>query len=291
MNESEVLQEDEISLFDLWEKLRQGWKTVAGGLVLGVAGAVAGIVLIPPKYEAVAMVQVGQVGQVGQAAPMQVEPPAQAIERLKSPSFQLAVAEALGDQKWIEVLANSSNGATRYLSFQVMKTAPVIELKASAETPERAKAIAEATIRELAKKQAEIAKPMIDKMQADLSITREKLESAERELEGLSKMAMSAGVKDERFTQISLITALRVQKEAEVFGQRQTIMAYETALMPPATQPAKVLEATYVANKPVSPKKTLLLALGLIGGLLLGVLSVFMSAAWRQARADRLKSA
>ena len=287
MNENDGMQDDEISLFDLWDKLREGWAVVVGALVLGIAGAVLALFVIPPKYEAIALVQVGQVGQVGQATPLLVEPPAQAVERLKSPAFQLVVAESLGDQEWIDRLSISSAGATQHLSFQVMKTAPVIELKASADSSERAKVIAEATIRELAKHQTDIAKPMIDKMQADLAITKEKLASAERELESLSKMVMSAGVKDERFTQLSLITSLRVQKEAEVFGQRQTIMAYETALMPPATQSAKALVATYVAKKPVSPKKSLLLALGLIGGLLAGVVLVFVSDAWRRAKVRR----
>lgn len=287
MNENEMQQEDEISLFDLWETLRDGWKSVAGGAALGLAGAVVTIILLAPKYEAVAVVQVGQVGQVGQAAPLQVEAPSQAIERLKSSSFQLSVAEDLGDQEWKELLLSSSAATTRHLAVQVMKTTPVIELKASASSPEQAKSIAEATIKGLARKQDEIARPMIDKMKADLSITKEKLASAEKELEILSKMAMSAVVKNERFTQLSLITSLRVQKEAEVFGLRQTIMAYETALMPPATQPAKALEAVYVASKPVSPKKPLLIALGLVGGLLAGVMWVFVANAWRRARKDK----
>jgi hypothetical protein len=128
---------------------------------------------------------------------------------------------------------------------------------------------------------------MLEKMQADLGIAKEKLASAERELDGLNKMAAGAGIKDERFTQLSLIASLRVQKEAEVFGQRQNIMAYETALMPPATQPAKALESIYVGSKPVSPKKSLLLALGGIGGLLAGVVLVFFTDAWRRAKAGR----
>lgn len=290
MNENELQQEDEISLFDLWETLREGWKTVVGGTAVGLAGAVVAIILLAPKYEAVAILQVGQVGQVGQAgqaAPLQVEAPAQAIERLKSSSFQLSVAEDLGDQKWKELLLSSSTATTRHLAVQVMKTAPVIELKVSASSPEQAKSIAEATIKGLARKQDEIAKPMVDKVKADLSITKEKLASAEKELETLSKIAMNAVVKDERFTQLSLITSLRVQKEAEVFGLRQTIMAYETALMPPATQPAQALEPVYVASKPVSPKKPLLIALGLVSGLLVGVMWVFVANAWRRAQTER----
>ena len=66
MNENEVLQEDEISLFDLWETLQNAWKTVVGVTALGIAGALGAIFIISPKYEAVAVVQVGQVGQVGQ---------------------------------------------------------------------------------------------------------------------------------------------------------------------------------------------------------------------------------
>ncbi len=147
--------------------------------------------------------------------------------------------------------------------------------------------IAEVAILELAIAPAEIAKPMIDKMRLDLAISKEKLASAEKELDGLNKMMANVGVKDDRFTQLSLITSLRVQKEAEVFGQRQMVMAYETALMPPATQPAKAIEAVFVTDKPVSPKKTLLLALGLIGGLLAGVVAVFFVDAWRRAKRER----
>jgi uncharacterized protein involved in exopolysaccharide biosynthesis len=296
MNENEMMQDDEISLFDLWEKLKDGWRYVVGGTVLGLAGAGAALIVLPPKYEAVAVVQVGQVGQVGQSAALPSEPPTQTIERMKTPSFQRGVAEVLGDQIWIDELSRSSAATSKYLSLQLLKASVVpgavglIELKASADSVEKAKSIAEVSIRELAKKQDEISKPMVDKMRADLSIAKEKLASAEKELDGLNKMMMNVGVKDDRFTQLSLITSLRVQKEAEVFAQRQAIMALETALMPPATQSAKALEAIYVADKPVSPKKSLLLALGLIGGLLAGVVSVFFVDAWRRARTQRLNS-
>ena len=118
-------------------------------------------------------------------------------------------------------------------------------------------------------------------MRADLAISREKLKSAEQDLARLNRLASSTAVKDDRFTQLALMTSLRIQKETEVFSQRQMIMALETALAAPATQPAKAIEPVFVADIPVSPKKSLLLALGLIGGLLLGVIGVFVSDAWR----------
>ena len=286
MNENEMVLDEEISLFDLWEKLREGWLVVVGGTVLGIMGAALAIFLIAPKYEAVAVVQVGQVGQVGQATPLPVEPPTQAIERMKTPSFQMTVAERVGNQAWVDDLRVSTAATSKYLKAQVIKLSPsLLEITAVAGSSEFARIAVEASVLSLAARQSEIAKPMIDKMRLDLSIAKEKLASAEKELEGLNKMVANVGVKDDRFTQLSLITSLRVHKEAEVFGQRQTIMAYETALIPPATQPAKAIEAVFVVDKPVSPKKSLFLALGAIGGLLAGVLWVFGADAWRQAKA------
>lgn len=295
MNENEMMQGDEISLFDLWEKLRDGWRAVAAGLVVGVAGAVAGIVLIPPKYEAVAVVQVGQVGQVGQVrvSGQPVEPPVQAVERMKTAAFQRRLAEALDDQEWLQSIARSPSGSTKTLSPQVIRgtvgpdQVPLIELRAAGQTPEAARRKAEAAVAELARVHAELAQPALARMRADLAISREKLASAERDLAALTKLAEAAGIRDERFTQLALMTSLRIQKEAETFGQRQLIMALETAMEPPATQPARAIEAIFVPERPVSPKKSLLLVLGIIGGLLAGVLWVFVGDAWRRARAAR----
>jgi uncharacterized protein involved in exopolysaccharide biosynthesis len=302
MNENEMLQEDEISLFDLWEKLREGWLAVAGGTALGIAGALLAIFLIAPKYEAVAGVQVGQVGQVGQSVVLgqpgqvinvPVEPATQAVERMKTPPFQRRVAESIGNQQWIDDLMKSTAATTKYIALQIVKataipgSAPLIELKANASSPELARQIADASIKELARRENELAKPMIDKMKADRKIAEERLANAERDLESIGKLVVNAGIKDDRFTQLSLMTDLRVQKESEVFRQRQAMIALETALSVPYTQPAEPLEEIFVADKPVVPKKTLLLALGLVGGLLVGVIWVFVSDVWRRARAAR----
>ncbi len=301
MNEIEMMQDDEIGLFDLWEKLRDGWHYVVGGTVLGLAGAGAALMVLPPKYEAVAVVQIAQVGQITYAQlgqvmivpSLNVEPATQVVERMKTPAFQSRVAQSLGNQAWLDDLQRSANATAKYLSLQLMKAtsaqgaASLIEVKASGASPENAKNIADASVKELARRHSELAKPILEKMHSDLKIAKEKLVSAERELEGINKLVASAGVKDDRFTQLSLMTGLRVQKESELFAQRQTIVALETALTAPATQPTKAIEDIFVTDKPVSPKKTLLLALGLIGGLLAGVVAVFFVDAWRRAKRER----
>jgi len=299
MNENDMIQEEEISLFDLWDKLREGWRYVAGGTAIGLLGAGLALTLIPPKYEAVAVVEVGQVGQVaqvglvGQVTTLPVEPTQLSVERMKTPTFQMAVAQGAGIQDWIDALRRSATAGNDYLSLQVSKAtvgqnaAPLMELKAKADSIENARRIAEVAIQELGKRQSEIAKPAIDRMQADLAIAKEKRQRAEEDLGSLSKLVATAGIKDDRFTQLSLMNSLRLQKESELFFQRQLVAALEGALGPPATQPAKAVEPVFVSEKPVSPKKALLLVLGLVGGLLAGILAVFVADAWRRSRRQR----
>ena len=292
MSGMKEVEEEGESLFDLLEKLKEGWRYVVGGLLLGVLGAVAVLSVTPDQYQAMAVVQVAKVGQLAQAAQagmgrqvssMPAEPAAQAVERMKSPAFQLAVAKALDDQRWMVALQNGGGGSV--LSVASPKGAlQLIDLKAKADSPGAAKRIVNAAIEVLAKRHAEIVKPALDRLTLEADLAKEKLKQAESELARLDKLASSVGVKDERFTQISLITDLRVKKEAEVFQQRQALSDLNGALTPPNTEPAQAIEEVYVSDKRVSPKKSLILALGLVGGLLAGVIAVFVSSAWRQGR-------
>jgi uncharacterized protein involved in exopolysaccharide biosynthesis len=233
---------------------------------------------------------------VGQVAGQAVEPASHTVERIKTSAFQLSVAEKLGNQAWIADLHGSANATGKYISLQLVKAtlsgaSPLIELKTTGESPEFAKKIANALVIELVNRQDEIAKPLIDKMRLDLAIAKEKLVSVEKELDGINKLVANVGIKDDRFTQLSLMTTLGLQKRSELFAQRQTISALETALMAPATQSAKAIEEVFVTERPVSPKKGLLVTLGVIGGLLAGVMSVFVKDAVRRAKEKRTLAA
>lgn len=283
MNENELRQE-EISLFDLWEKLRRGWRVIFGTLCVAISAAAVSVFVISPKFEAVAIVQVGQVnGDL-------VEPASQAIERMKTPAFQLRTAKVVSDEKWLSDLMDSASGSSKDLSVQAVKATvsqgagSLIELKASAESKELAAKKAEAVVAELVKVHDELAQPTISRLRNDLAIAKEKLARAEKDMEELGKLVAAASVKDDRFTQLSLMTSVRLQKEAEIFGQRQSIMALETALAAPATQSAKTIEAVFVSDKPVSPKKNLVFTLAALGGLLFGVILVFVIEVWCRMR-------
>ena len=294
MMERNGSDEDGFTLRDLGHRLKDAWRWSVGGLLIGGAVGAGVLLVLPERYEAVGLLQVGHVGQVGQAGqpgqpgqPGQgvlvtstpVDPVSVALERVNSPAFRLRVAESVGDQSWAEGIRTSSASAKEAVRGQVLKSAPLIDLRVRGESPEQAGKRALAIVRELAKVQLELAKPAIEKLKSDLAVGRDKLAAAERDREAVNQLMQSASVRDDRFTQIALMTSLRVQKEAEVYAQRQALSSIETALMEPMTRPAHHIEPFLVGDRPVYPNRWLVIALGLIGGLALGVAGALVSTA------------
>jgi hypothetical protein len=250
---------------------------------------VLAIFLIPPKYEAVAVVQVGQIGQIGQIVALgemqrnrsvqlaqPVESAVQAVERMKITAFQSRVSERAGV---VGQLIPQVIKATATEQF------PLIELKVIGSNPEYLQKIAGAAIAELASSEESLVRPQIELLQGELRIAEEKQAKLNKEVSDLVKLIVVGASNEGRANQPVLLTTLKIQKEHELAGQRQLILATQAALA--RTRPAQALEAISVGQAPISPKKNLLLALGAIGGLLAGALWVFMADAWRRARERR----
>lgn len=281
MNENESMQEDVISLFNLWLTLRKGWRWVVGGALLGTLGAITLLAMTPPVYMASALLQSGKV------AGTVVEEPATVVERLRSPAFLLELARDVGETTWVEQIEAGSG--LQVLLAQLQKASPtMVSVTVRAGSPDQAQRIVADAMSKLINRQDELSKQILGKIRFDLSVAKEKLNKAENDLAMLSKTLNGAAVRDERFTQLSLLTSIKLQKESDIFALRQTVFALEASILPPATQPARILEAIFVSSLPVSPKKRLFLALGLVGGLLAGVASVFISNAWKELQERRL---
>lgn len=277
MNQGEPMADDEISLFELFEQLRNGWRTVAGGLLVGVLGAGAAIALLPAQYQASTLIEVGQVNAAG------LEVPAVTVERMKSPAFVLEVAQQSG----IEV-ADATDAAKR-LSASLQRNAPLIEVKTTGASRDEAIRLAESAIKLLHDKHMQLFEPRVKQLRSELDVTREKLGIVESELAVVDKTMAEAGRQGARAAALpyELLTSLRVQKATEAISLRQAIVGYNAALLPPATRPTDTVEGVYASRRPVSPRKALLLALGAVGGLLAGTLLVFLANGWRNAQRER----
>lgn len=277
MNENEVIQEDEISLFDLWEKLREGWLWVLGSALAGVIGASLVVAVTPLRYEARIVVQPGRVGGAF------VEDPQIVVERLKSPSFLLDVANDLEDQDWVDSLKHGG-GLGAVIATVPKATPSIVEIKLRAGSPSSARKTAEFITARLLQRHNRLADSVQKKIHHDIAVASERLNQSESDLSTLSKIIAANGAKGDPLSQLSLVTSfIKQRNELESLNLRQNVHALELSLLPPATLPLRVLEDIFVSEQPVSPRKKLLLGLGLIGGVLAGVVWVFLMDACRRA--------
>jgi capsular polysaccharide biosynthesis protein len=279
MNSVPDLQEKDIDdlglediLFGLWDHKLQLLGFSVAGLLLS-----AGLLLwvLQPIYQAIALVEVGK--NAGQL----IEAPQISAERFRTPAMHRKIAENAKNDQLLVKLAESRNGLSESINAQIVKNTsaqsagvsnPLIEIKAQAQSQEEAKALVHAMLGELIKSHQLLSAPVIKKLEFDLTIAKERLKVAEAERDEMSRLIGAASINDARFTQLSLLSNVRLSRESEIFSQRAAISSIQTSLLPPATLPTRAIEDLYVSPNPISPRRTLTLALGLLSGFVLGLL-------------------
>lgn len=268
---------------DIARVLRQAWRWVAVCAVVGAGLGAGASMLLPESYEAVAFVQPGQLGQPGQALPVPVESAHQTIERMNTGDFQLELARAIDDQEMANAIRRT--GALKAGPFRasMVKNTGRIELHARGRTPDAARRLTEAIIAGIAERHRDLAEPTINRLKHELTVIQEKRKAVEASYEELGKVLAAARLSDQRFTQYSLATSVRLSRENDVYALRQQELALQIALSEPSTQPAKAVEPIFVGSEPVSPKTRLLVG----GGLLLGALVGFLVGFLRMRKGDR----
>jgi uncharacterized protein involved in exopolysaccharide biosynthesis len=262
---------DAATWLDLWRLVLNGWRWILSGALLGFLAGFLVLQMLPQKWQAIALIQVGQVGQVGQAGSIPVETAAQVVERIGSTNFMVDVARTLKDDEWQEEISGDIRGGEKWVKATVPKNSTRIELKTFGSTPERARQVAEGIVMALAARHEYMAKPTLSRLQNELLVTQEKLSAFDADNKIIGKILAKQPPTDARFSQLALLNSIRTMKENEVFELRQHKVAIETALSEPATQSTRAIEGIYVPSKPVSPKSALVLVLGIACGILLGV--------------------
>lgn len=135
----------------------------------------------------------------------------------------------------------------------------MVELRAFGSTPQEARACAQAVIELIKTTQAQISAPYIDGAKVKLSDYEQRLKNAKEMLTRGDKpgQAMSVGyqsVRDEIHYLFSEIAALK----------NQVIINQSLA--------TRLVAPIYVSDAPITPRKRMTLAAGLLGGLFLGFL-------------------
>jgi LPS O-antigen subunit length determinant protein (WzzB/FepE family) len=266
---------DEISLLDILRFLKGAYKTILVFGALGLAIAIAYLVITPNRFEAVAQIQMAQTSGANNnnlnSLGVNIEEPALLIARLSSPSsFSAGVIAACGQQA-------QSNPALA--TAQTIKLAPikgisnVVELKTVGPTSEAASICAQAIFELIKTSQAQIQAPYLEEAQTRLTedgirLDQAKVLVAKADKSGAAMSAVYLSACDEIKYLLNEITTLQNVVSG---GQYRA---------------TRLVSPIYASDNPVAPKKRIALLVGLSGGLLMGLLIALGRQIWAKLKSQ-----
>lgn len=255
---------DEISLLDILCFLKGAYKTIVVTGVLGLAVAIAYLAITPKQYEATAQIAMAQIGAANNnnnnnnlnPLGINIEEPSLLIARLTQPtSF---TQQALDACKVDQV---SNPGATLAKSIKLASpkgVANVVELKAFGKSPQDAQLCAEAIFELIKTTQAQIVAPYIAEAKTKLRDDEERLAKAKDLVAKADKSGSAMG-------------AAYLSTRDEIRFLLDEITALKNVVTSNQSRATRLIAPIYASDTPVAPKKRVVLAAGVFGGLFLGL--------------------
>ena len=259
-------QTDEISLIDILRFLKSAYKTILIFGVFGIAASIAYLVITPKQYEATSQIVMAQIGATNNnnnnnnnISPLgiNIEEPALMIARLSSPtSFTPTELAACG----FEGKLDGATALAKTIKLAPAKGVPnVVELKTFGNSPEAAKDCANAIVDFTKKTQAQILAPYIEEAKIKLADDEQRISRA-KELVSRSDKGGSA------------MSAAYLSTRDEIRYLLDEMTGLKNILASNQNRATRLVAPIYASDTPISPKKRNVLAAGLFGGLLLGLL-------------------
>jgi LPS O-antigen subunit length determinant protein (WzzB/FepE family) len=243
MVEKPELDQDEISLIDIYEFFRDGWKTLLAGSVIGLGVGVGAAFILPEKFEASALIEPASV------ATKAVEPVAVLVEKMKSPTYySAATIETCG----VDKLVNPPQALVTRLKPNVPRNASYASVTYRAESSVEAAKCLEQVLKDVIQNQAQLAKPLINNLEVTLSnadqelqattterdqqriknrerlkVAKLKLVAAEEFVEKFSKDGVQFKFGDPQFSASALLLSTLINKQNEIKDLEIQISALE----------------------------------------------------------------
>ena len=236
------------------------------GGATGLASAIILAAFIPAQYEATVVVQPATIGMI--VATTTVEPVAQTLERLKLVTFYSDNIVKACD-------ADSAKDLTNSVKVNLVKGNNLLSISYRDETAALANACMNKIVTQLTQSQTAIAAPLIKELQDQQTATKQQIDDAERFLAAGEKRATSSPGSNE-------LSTLMMLKREDLTKLQKLYREQRIQLTEPLTQPMKPLEPIYVPEKPVAPKKLMIIAGSLIGGMFIGLLALLANRSWRR---------
>ena len=273
-SQSSEIVDDEINLWELLEHLKNGWQWLVGGCVVGLVGAFGFVFVTPAQYEATVVIQPASIGMrvdtlgiVPTALTTTVEPVVQTLERMKPVTFYNEDTVKACQAASAKELANS-------VKANLVKGNSLLSISYRATSVALANTCMDKIVESLTQSQSAIAAPLIKELEEQRASTKQQIEDAEEFLKLGEKQA--APLKE--------LSMLMILKRDDLMKLQKLYREQRIQLTEPLTQPMKLFAPIYVSENPVYPKKSIVLAGGLLGGLFVGLLALFVNRSWRRYR-------
>lgn len=275
------MADEEVNFWELVEHLKTGWQWLAAGGIVGLAGAIGFVTYTPARYEATAVIRPATVASTAlipmiQPTPVNmtvtatpVEPVAQTMDRLRLVTFYGDNIVKTCQAKTAETLANN-------VMISFMKGNSLFSISYSTDSATLSETCMEKIVEQLTQTLAEIAAPLIKELESQLASTKQQIDDIGRSLaQSEKRIAISPAPND---------AVLLLLKQEELFKLQKLYREQRIQMTAPFTQPLKLLEPVYTRKNAVSKK--LIATAGLTGGLLIGLLALFVNRSWRQFKAS-----
>ncbi|MBT8547947.1 hypothetical protein G6680_04960 [Polynucleobacter paneuropaeus] len=263
----------EISLLDILRFLKGAYKTILVFGALGLAIAIAYLVITPNRFEAVAQIQMAQTSGANNnnnnnlnSLGVNIEEPALLIARLSSPSsFSAGAIAACGQQ----AQSNSALAAVQTIKLTPIKgISNVVELKTVGPTSEAASICAQAIFELIKTSQAQIQVPYLEEAQTRLVEDKSRLDQAKALVAKADKSGAVMGAA------AYLSTRDEIKLLSDQMALLQDLISFSQSHV------TRLVSPIYASDNPVAPKKRIALLAGLLGGLLLGLLIALGMQMW-----------
>lgn len=274
--------DDEINLLELIHEFLLRWRWWLGGALAGGVLGTAGAFVIPPKFEANGVVQVAQV-----TSPVETVP--ETIVRMQTLAFREEVANRLVQrgqlaptqkETWVKALAAKSvlkplKDAGNYLSISIQAGSPAL-----------GHAVITTVLEVLKERQQPLMQERLAQVSRRIDLARKNLAALEAQQGSVQNSLKPQSSKDGAYLELA-----RMSEAGTLADLRQKLLDLENSRLSPTTRSTKLVEPVGVSERPVSPKKQLLVLAGLVLGGAIGTLLGFGLPAWRSFLHERKEMA
>jgi LPS O-antigen subunit length determinant protein (WzzB/FepE family) len=176
--------------------------------------------------------------------------------------------------------ANPGSDLSKQLKPLVNKNAPFITTSFRAASTDEAKTCLQAVLADIRSQQKILTEPIVKQKQSHLSNLKERLSTAEQVAKFLSSQKQDFQFKDDKFSANALILATRLTKDTEIKDLRNQIVDLELALSEPQTRETYLAAPMFSSPQKVAPSRSLIVAIALMAGFMLGIFGVLGRKAW-----------